>query len=85
MSFTPFGIDMLPPSGPITALDVACDTGVIQSRPTTDVEALAMAVRLWLDDVGTADIDPSGDVGASPHAVAKIVRAVAARLTKATT
>jgi hypothetical protein len=84
MSFTPFGIDTLPPLGPITALDVACETDLVQSSPVTAVEEI-VEVKLWLDDVGAADIDPSGDVGASPHAVARIIRAVAARLTKATT
>jgi hypothetical protein len=82
MSLTPFGIDTLPPLGPITALDVDCDTDLVQRRPDTVVDVID-AVRLWLDEAG-ASIGPAGDVGASKQAVAKIVSAAAAKLTKAT-
>ena len=76
MSFSPFGIETLPPAGPIIAVAVACVTALVQSNPVTvvnEVVAVVGVVELRLDP----GANTGGEVVASPHAVAATARNVA--------
>src|SRR4051794_25698746 len=81
VSLIPFGIDRLPPSGPMTWLAVAWVTGVSQRRPSTAVSVFVRVfVRVPMSDWFAATGEVAiGAVGASAHAAANEVSAIAPR------